>query len=524
MKILKKIKKMLDNQWKFVIMKMEVRKMKKHNLLKAMSICFLVLIVISWIIPVGTYSSGTFTQGETAPLGIVDLVRYPLICIATFIQYGLVFLVIGGFYGVLNKTGVYSKFVEKVADKFKGKETKFLVISMILFALLASLTALSLQLFILVPFFIAVILLLGYDKITALASTVGAILVGLVGSTYGFNVSGYINNFLGLDVHQDVFAKVILFLIVTVLLIFFVLGRAQLTTTKVNKVDKKDKKDKKKEEKGKTKDSKKEEAVVLVSDRSIPYYEKSEDTKKSSWPMIIVALLTLVLLLVGTYNWYYGFGVTFFQDTYTSLMEAEVGGYPIFANLLGNFTQPGYWNNYELCVGLVFASLLIGWIYSVKMSDVVDGFIVGAKKMLPTAFLVMLASTLFTVMLNSSSGTFVTTINNQLFSMSEDVNIPILTVVSAVTGFFYNDFYYFLSSVTDFITTNYEAVNYSVIGLLFQGIYGLLMMVLPTSIVLVAGLHYLNVSWKEWFQYIWKLLLQIFVLILIVVFILFLFL
>ena len=493
--------------------------MKKHNLLRALGICFLVLIAVSWIIPVGTYSSGTFTQGETSPLGIIDVVRYPLISIATFIQYGLVFLVIGGFYGVLNKTGVYSKFVEKVAFKYNGKEKKFLVISILFFALFASLTALSLPLFVLVPFFVAVILLLGFDKITALASTVGAILVGLIGSTYGFNVSGYINNFLELDVNQDIAAKVVLFLVVVALLVLYVLGRATLSTSKVNKVEKKDKK---KEEKGKGKESKKEESVIAVSDKDIPYYSKSGDTEKSSWPMAVIVGITVLLLLVGMYNWYYGFEVTFFQDIYDSLMEAEVGGYPIFANILGSFTQPGYWNNYELCVGLVFASLLIGWIYSVKMNDVVDGFIGGAKKMLPTAFLVMLASTLFTVMLNSSSGTFVTTINNQLFSMSEDINIPILTVVSAVTGFFYNDFYYFLSTVTSFVTSSYDAIHYPIIGLIFQSMYGILMMFLPTSIILMAGLHYLNVSWKEWLQYIWKLLIQLFIVSLVVVFILFL--
>ena len=498
--------------------------MKKHSLLKVLGICFLVLIAISWIIPVGTYSSGTFTQGETSPLGIIDVVRYPLISIATFIQYGLVFLVIGGFYGVLNKTGVYSKYVEKVASKYRGKEKKFLVISMIFFGLLASLSALSLPLFVLVPFFVAVILLLGFDKITAFASTVGAILVGLIGSTYGFNVSGYINNFLSLDVNQDIIAKVVLFLIVVTLLVFYVLGRVQVTSSNVSKVEKKDKKDKKKDGKNKVKESKKEEVVLAVSEKDIPYYSKSDDTDKSTWPMLVIVGITFILLLVGMYNWYYGFEITLFEDIYTSLMEAEVGGYPIFANLLGSFTQPGYWNNYELCVGLVFVSLLVGWIYSVKMSDIVDGFIGGAKKMLPTAFLVMFASTLFTVMLNSSSGTFVTTINNQFFSMSEDVNIPILTVVSAVTGFFYNDFYYFLSTLTSFVTSNYDAVNYPAIGILFQSIYGILMMFLPTSIILVAGLHYLNISWKEWFKYIWKLLIQLFVVSLVVVFILFIFL
>ena len=37
------------------------------------------------------------------------------------------------------------------------------------------------------------------------------------------------------------------------------------------------------------------------------------------------------------------------------------------------------------------------------------------------------------------------------------------------------------------------------------------MLILPVSVVLVAGLKFLNVSYKEWIKYIWKLLLQLFV-------------
>lgn len=496
--------------------------MKKHSLLKAISICFLVLIVISWIIPISTYSSGTFTQGETSPLGLIDVVRYPFITISTFIQYGLVFLAIGGFYGVLNKTGVYSKLLERVAHKFTGNKKVFLIVSIVMFALLASFTGLSLPLFILVPFMSAVILLLGYDKITAMISTVGAILVGLIGSTYGFNVSGYINNFLSLDANKDIFAKIILFVMVTVLLVFYVLHRVSKEDgTQEIKDSKHDKKDKKNSDK-KAKEVKKDD--VLVSSKDIPFYEQKEEARKSVWPLAIVSILSIVLILACSFNWYYGLKVSFFQDIYTSLMELEIGGYPIFANLLGNLTQPGYWNTYELCVTLVFAGLLIGWIYSVKFVDIVEGFIDGAKKMISTAFIVILASVVFTVLLNSTSGTVATTINNQLFSMSKDVNIPILTIVSVVNGFFYNDFYYFLSNVSGFVTTNYEALNFSVIGMVFQGIYGLMMMILPTSLILVAGLHYFDISWKEWLRYIWKLLIQIFVVVIAVLFILLLFL
>ena len=41
------------------------------------------------------------------------------------------------------------------------------------------------------------------------------------------------------------------------------------------------------------------------------------------------------------------------------------------------------------------------------------------------------------------------------------------------------------------------------------------MMILPTSMVLVAGLSYLDIDYKEWIKYIWKYILEIFIIIMI---------
>ena len=46
--------------------------------------------------------------------------------------------------------------------------------------------------------------------------------------------------------------------------------------------------------------------------------------------------------------------------------------------------------------------------------------------------------------------------------------------------------------------------------------YGVTMLVAPTSVVLMTVLSYLGVSYKEWFKNIWKLLLELLVLMLII--------
>ena len=46
--------------------------------------------------------------------------------------------------------------------------------------------------------------------------------------------------------------------------------------------------------------------------------------------------------------------------------------------------------------------------------------------------------------------------------------------------------------------------------------YGLAMLVVPTSLVLMGTLSYLKISYKEWWKIIWKLALELFVILLIV--------
>ena len=65
---------------------------------------------------------------------------------------------------------------------------------------------------------------MNYDKVTVLASTVGALLVGSIASTYGFNISGYTKNLLYLgDMNSEIWAKVILLVLLTAALVMVVL-------------------------------------------------------------------------------------------------------------------------------------------------------------------------------------------------------------------------------------------------------------------------------------------------------------
>ena len=465
--------------------------MKKNDLLKTIGICFLIFVVLSFIIPTGSYSTGEYVKGGFNAVGFTDLFYYPIITFGTFIQYGILFLILGGFYGVMNETGVYKKMIDAFTKKIKGKEKLFLVVIISILALISALTNLHLALFLVIPLLMAIIMSLGYDKTTTFVSTVGAVLVGSIGSLYGVH-NGHVNAALSLGVNNNIIAKVVLLLVLVFLLIMFVLKKASL------------------------KGNKKKEEI------EIPLVADTKSSKKSFIPLVVVLGFLLAILLVSMYGWNYNLGVTYFEEIYESLMNVTIKDYPILQNLIGDISPFGYWDAYEMCVVLAAGSLLLGWVYSIKFTDIVTSFAEGAKKMLKVAFFVTLSNIIFTFMIAASNSTILNTINNYLLSISEGFNIGVVSLFSVIGSLFYNNFYYLSSVTLPIVTTVYTDVTmYGVLGILFQGLYSLMMLILPTSFILIAGLSMLDISFKDWFKYIWKYLVQAFIIILIVAIIVF---
>lgn len=454
--------------------------MKKNGILKALGILLLIYVILSWIIPTGYYSNSTFTTSTIDPVGLVDIIEYPIIALTSsvFVLTAICFIVIGGLYGVMKKTGLYSKLVDSVCSKFKNNEEMFLILSIAVLSLLSSLTALTLPLFVLVPFVVGVLLVMGYNKITALLSSVGAILVGNMATTYGFNVAGYINYFYNTGINYGILFKIILFVLLTGGLILFV-----LMLNKNNKLKKP------------TKDELKE----------IPYYEEIKKNNTKVLVPIIIITIAFVLILVGMYNWYYGLGIEFFNNLYTNISEIKYNNISIITSIIGDIGAIGYWNNYEFSFILIILTFIIGKIGKLTLEEIALSFLDGAKKMLPVAIYTILASTIFLFMNSSSTGyVFYSTICNFFFNLADKLSIISVGITSAIGGILYNDFPYMISTISTQIVATYD--NLTLVTFIQYAIHGLVQLVAPTSVLLVAGLTYLNISYKEYLKNVWKYL------------------
>ena len=263
--------------------------MKKHGLLKILGALLLLVIIASFALTGRSDVKDYIGFGDVALRGLQSL--YYFFYIALFL------LAIGGFYGVLDKTPSYKKLLDNIVTKVKPLGRKFIILIILVFAIIASLTGMTIPLLIFVPFATSIILLLGYDKLVAISATIVSIMIGYIGgvfvtfynpSTYG--MSTY-ETFVGLDnAFSNVFPKLLLIFSVMTLLIYFV-------SNYIKKVEKK-----------KIKYELNEDTEIQINEVASNY------STIKTWPIVITLFLLFVILTLGLVPWNSLFEITIFQE------------------------------------------------------------------------------------------------------------------------------------------------------------------------------------------------------------------
>lgn len=513
----------------------------KRNLIKPIAICFAITILLTFLIPAGSYGYGFYTEyGSTIPLGLLDVIKLPIIAFSQLAIIGVIFLIIGGIYGVLNETSVYSRLIEDITKKFKTNQKTFLMITTVFFAVLSSITGSAYVLFALVPFFLTLLKEMKFGKFTSLTATVVAMLVGRIASTTGSTVTNYVNGYFYLEGTDNLLLRFILLFILTNILALFVLKvcrKEKLEDAKLAKVEKEEKvvaetkvakktttktatkksatkattKKKPTTKKTTTKKKTTKNTMASVMENDLLYVKKSNEDQKSYMPLVVISVLTLIFCFIGTFDWYGTFGLTWFDDLFTAITEFTVFDYPLFYNLLGSIVAFGEWSTYEIAYALMVLPILITFIYNIKIETAFKAFIKGVKQMLPVAGMVMLANVVFVSLAASSTGyTIFATMENYLLTLTDGFNLATTSLVTLLGSFFYNDLLYAVYNIAVPVETVItDTAVYSLISIIVQTLHGLTMLILPTSLFLVAGLTYLDISFKEYFAYIWKFLLGI---------------
>lgn len=458
--------------------------MKNKDKVLILIISLLVVSIFTWIVPSGQYNEYGELVSEINRIGIFDVMAFVPFAIRYVVYDIFYILVIGGFYGVLSKTKGYRSLISKTVKLIKGKqrESIALILSIFVIALLVSITGNILSVLWICPFIVTVFLKRGYDRLTALSAGFGGLFVGSIGSTYGtYGVSTVISIF-GTTVTDGLMYKILLFVISFILFSFF----AVLHMNKQEKVN--------------------ETSYDLFTTAKLT--EKEQKNKVLVWPTIVLLVVGVILSVIGYINWNTSFGVTVFDNLHEDLSSYVIGDLHFYSLFMGSqLTALGTWTDMiPLSLILIVISIILALVNKTSVSQYIENFGNGAKKMLRLAFVFTICYAILVV-----CGTFtwpVTILNN--FISSGEFNMFNVLLLGIVGGLFFCDegilgalFATYLSSVF--------ANNLISTSIILHAGFSIVQVVAPTSLILLTILSYLDISYKDWMKYIWKYVLALLV-------------
>lgn len=469
--------------------------MKKHNLLKVLLIVLLLVILGSWFLPVVTVQNGEFTTvADSTKIGLFNLASYTGIVLNVFGPTIIYVLSIGGLYGVLYKIPQYRALLDKIANGFKKKEWLFMIIVGVIFAVLSSMAGLSIVLLLLFPFVISIILLMGYDKITAIMLTVGSVIAGLIGTVFSSNdISAFfqqagIENAAKLP-SVDAGWKILLLVLSLALVLLNTILYARKHQTKSSEL--------------------KESTLV-------PEKVGKKDLKV--YPLVIVLDLLLVVLTLAFISWDL-LGVDVFKNmtqgfvnpTGSSFVKGLFGG---INTVLGLQTTNAFggWTLTEASLVVILTAGLIGLIYKVKFNDFIKTIGEGVKKALRPALLVAIS---YMILVCIVTVPFEFSFLRYIIDLNSGFNLFIMIIVALVFTVLSVESYYGLATAASYVVVNTTG-HLGIIALVWQSVYGLAMLIAPTSVILLATLAYTDVSYTNWMKAVWKLFLELLALVLII--------
>ena len=475
---------------------------KKYGLFKILTIILLLIMLVTYFMN---------SRDEIyAPLAIIDVILNYIQSFYYFFDTAIFILIVGGFYGFLNHVPAYKKLVKQIAEFFKEKGKMFVVITTIAFALISSLTGLNVILLLFIPFIISIILLLGYDKLVAISATIGGTISGLIGAIFltlkdssDYEVTYItIDEFIGLDsIWGNIFPKVLLLVVVTGLLIFYILNHIKKVETK--------------EEKYKL--TKSDSLFFEVKDRKGEVV-KYDDSKTLTWPLAILLLLFLAIIVLGYVPWKGIFGIDCFEKFHSWIVKFNIGDHGIFTGFItNNIGAFGTWRelgNYLVAIVVLIILMIITMLtHRIKFEEAMDGFIYGTKKMIPAVIIVMLA---YCVLVCSYNHGFSEVIIKAVSKEFGD-NAVIHSLLTGVGSVLHVDLQYTTNAILNTVVSSLtKDANLSIYVIMFQSIYGMIQLVGPTSILLLVGLMYLDVPYKTWLKYIWRFIVELIIVIMIV--------
>jgi uncharacterized ion transporter superfamily protein YfcC len=447
--------------------------MKPNRFPDAITIIVCIMVVftlLTWIIPAGEYIytemngrqvviANSFHLVDSSPQGLFDLLTAPIKGFVSAAQViGFCFLV-GGAFGILNRTGAINAGLHNVIlySKDNRQSRKWILASlMVVFSVCGATFGMSESVLVFIMITIPLALALGYDSIVGISISFLAAGVGFAGAVTNPFTIGIAQGIAEIPLFSGWEYRLFIWVVLTTIAVVYVLVYA-------SRIEKNP-----------------ERSSVYEIDRAreVVTEASDSDTNFSLKRKAIVALLFIALALVvfgsNRWNWYIN----------------EISA---------------------LFLALGIASSII---FRLAISETTKAFMSGAKDMLMAGIVIGLAKGLLII---ATDGKIIGTMLNYMVSLTDSfgkvISVQLMFVFQSVLNFFIPSgsgqaalTMPLMSPLSDLI-----GVSRQTAVLCFQMGDGLNNMIIPTSGVTMGVLSIANIPYSKWIKWLFPLFLILFI-------------
>ncbi|MEG0168636.1 YfcC family protein [Anaerorhabdus sp.] len=447
---------------------------KKKRSLSAYSILLLIIIAlaaITWFVP--GVEKATLATIVMAPYnGFVNALD---VCVFV--------LVLGGFLGVVTKTGALDSGIKTLVKKLNGKELYLIPILMIVFAIGGSTYGMCEETVAFYALICATMVAAGFDTIVAAATIMLGAGIGCLGSTVNPFATGIASDAivsLGYPVDQAVVNGLGLLLLVVnlAIAIWFVMSYAK----------------KVKNEKGSILST--SEKAAMNEHYSQGDHEKITFTGKQKFVLVLFAFIFIVMI-ISVMPW---------SDLIGEAAAESIFGWSAFLN---GVPLGGWWFG-ELAMWFFLATIIVGIVGGLHEKVIVDSFISGAADIVSVVLIIAVARGASVLMTQTGLDLYLlNAAANALNGLSATIFAPLAYVI-------YIGLSFLIPSTSGCATVTMPIMgpltanlgyNPAVMVMIFSAASGIVNLFTPTSGVVMGGLAIAKVEYSTWLKWAGKLII-----------------
>nr|WP_163970283.1 YfcC family protein [Oceanobacillus halotolerans] len=478
------------------------KKKRKFKMPTAYTLLFAIIVVIAfltWVVPAGEYEvvdpesgefepiPGTYSEVEQNPQGVWEVLYAPIRGFFDAQDIAFFVLVIGGFIGVMVKTGAIDAGIGRIVRGLRGKEHLLIPVLMTVFALGGTTYGMAEETIAFYPLLIPVLIAAGYDSLTAVSIIALGAGVGVLGSTMNPFATGIASGFAGISIGEGITLRLIILVLSLVIAIVFVMRYAKRV----------------KEDPGKSlvADMKEDNEKHFLEGQSGEIPEFTRRRKAVLW----VFGITFLIMILAVIPWAYKFNIPLFENINDVLL-----GIPVIGPFLGNIIPLGDWWFGELTLLFLFSSIIIAFMYRMGEEEFTSTFVDGARDLLGVALIIGISRGISVVM---SDGGMTATVLHWGEMMLDGIG-PV--AFANLSYLFYLPLSFLVPSTSGLATLSmpimaplaeFAGVGGEMAVTAFQSASGLVNLVTPTSAVIMGALAIARVPYNVYFKHVWKLLI-----------------